>query len=131
MNAPAQGRPQPLPDRGRAGDVRDFQINLDGQQVTRDMGTGTQPKYSQDMIAEFQYIEGHAAFWLSRLPANVRVCDRKGRKPETVHDIMPRLHRDCGTGSYGGQRAALPIWSPAGALPRSASPKSWRATRSR
>lgn len=43
--------------------------------------------YLRDMgyfsIAEFQYIEGHAAFWLSRLPANVRVCDRKGRKLET------------------------------------------------
>ena len=47
---------QPLPDRGRADDVREFQINLDGQQVTRDLGTGTQPKYSQDMISEFQYI---------------------------------------------------------------------------
>ncbi len=47
---------QPLPDRGRAGDVREFQINLDGQQVTRDMGTGTQPKYSHDMVAEFNYI---------------------------------------------------------------------------
>lgn len=47
---------QPLPDRGRAQDVREFQINLDGQQVTRDIGTGDQPKYSQDMIAEFQYV---------------------------------------------------------------------------
>jgi len=47
---------QPLPDRGREGDVREFQINLDGQQVTRDMGTGTQPKYSQDMIAELQFV---------------------------------------------------------------------------
>lgn len=47
---------QPLPDRGRSEDVREFQINLDGQQVTRDLGTGDQPKYSQDMIAEFQYI---------------------------------------------------------------------------
>ena len=47
---------QPLPDRGRADDVREFQINLDGQQVTRDIGTGSQPKYSQDMISEFQYI---------------------------------------------------------------------------
>ena len=47
---------QPLPDRGRAGDVREFQINLDGQQVSRDMGTGTQPRYSNDMISEFQYI---------------------------------------------------------------------------
>jgi len=33
--------------------------------------------------AEFQYIEEHAAFWLSRLPANITVCDRKGRKLET------------------------------------------------
>jgi hypothetical protein len=47
---------QPLPDRGREGDVREFQINLDGQQVTRDLGAGGQPKYSQDMIEEFQYI---------------------------------------------------------------------------
>ncbi|MEI6669583.1 MAG: TonB-dependent receptor [Acidobacteriota bacterium] len=47
---------QPLPDRGRAGDVREFQISMDGQQVTRDMGTGTQPRYSNDMISEFQYI---------------------------------------------------------------------------
>ena len=47
---------QPLVDRGRADDVREFQINLDGQQVTRDLGTGFQPKYSQDMISEFQYI---------------------------------------------------------------------------
>ncbi len=47
---------QPLPDRGRQGDVREFQINLDGQQVTRDLGTGYQPKYSQDMIQEFQYV---------------------------------------------------------------------------
>jgi len=47
---------QPLPDRGRAGDVREFQISMDGQQVTRDLGTGTQPRYSNDMISEFQYI---------------------------------------------------------------------------
>jgi hypothetical protein len=47
---------QPLPDRGRSGDVREFQINLDGQQVSRDLGTGTQPRYSNDMISEFQYI---------------------------------------------------------------------------
>jgi hypothetical protein len=47
---------QPLPDRGRAGDVREFQLNVDGQQVSRDMGTGTQPRYSNDSISEFQYI---------------------------------------------------------------------------
>ncbi len=46
----------PDTDRGRTGDIRDFQINVDGQQVTRDLGTGDSPKYSQDMVAEFQYI---------------------------------------------------------------------------
>ena len=46
----------PDTDRGRTGDIRDFQISVDGQQVTRDLGTGDSPKYSQDMIAEFQYI---------------------------------------------------------------------------
>jgi hypothetical protein len=47
---------QPLPDRGRAGDVREFQLNVDGQQVSRDLGTGNQPRYSNDMISEFVYI---------------------------------------------------------------------------
>jgi hypothetical protein len=43
--------------------------------------------YLRDMgyfsLAEFQYIEHRAAFWLSRLPANVTGCDLKGRKLET------------------------------------------------
>jgi Carboxypeptidase regulatory-like domain/TonB dependent receptor len=46
----------PDTDSGRTGDIRDFQLNLDGQQVTRYLGSGDQPKYSQDMVAEFQYI---------------------------------------------------------------------------
>src|SRR5687767_3453173 len=33
----------PVQDRA---DVREFQLNLDGQQVTQNMGTGTQPLYS-------------------------------------------------------------------------------------
>jgi len=45
----------PLPDRND-GEVREYQLNLDGQQVTQDLGTGVQPRYSQDSIAEFQYI---------------------------------------------------------------------------
>ncbi|MBI2185854.1 MAG: TonB-dependent receptor, partial [Acidobacteria bacterium] len=45
----------PLPDRN-GGEVREYQLNLDGQQVTQDLGTGVQPRYSQDSIAEFQYI---------------------------------------------------------------------------
>ncbi len=45
----------PLPDRN-GGEVREFQLNIDGQQVTQDLGTGVQPRYSQDSIAEFQFI---------------------------------------------------------------------------
>jgi hypothetical protein len=45
----------PLPDRN-GGEVREFQLHIDGQQVTQDLGTGVQPRYSQDSIAEFQFI---------------------------------------------------------------------------
>src|SRR5688572_16229911 len=46
---------EPLPDRN-GGEVREFQLHIDGQQVTQDLGTGVQPRYSQDSIAEFQFI---------------------------------------------------------------------------
>jgi hypothetical protein len=46
----------PIANRGAAGDVRQYQFNLDGQQVTSEMGFGNQPRYSQDSIAEFQFI---------------------------------------------------------------------------
>ncbi len=46
----------PMPERGQAGDVRQFQFNLDGQQVTSEKGFGSQPRYSQESIAEFQFI---------------------------------------------------------------------------
>src|SRR5947208_5999020 len=45
----------PLPDRN-GGEARDFQLNIDGQQVSADIGVGGQPKYSQDSIAEFQFV---------------------------------------------------------------------------
>src|SRR5213593_4497658 len=45
----------PLPDRN-GGEAREFQLNIDGQQVSADIGTGGQPKYSADSIAEFQFI---------------------------------------------------------------------------
>ncbi|PYR82685.1 MAG: hypothetical protein DMF87_00420, partial [Acidobacteria bacterium] len=35
---------------------REFHYHVDGQQVTSEFGTGGQPRYSQDAIAEFQYI---------------------------------------------------------------------------
>ena len=45
----------PLPDRN-GGEVREFQTNLDGMQVTNSLGGGSQPRFSQEMIAEFQFI---------------------------------------------------------------------------
>ncbi len=45
----------PLPDRN-GGEAREFQLNVDGQQVSADIGVGGQPKYSQDSIAEFQFV---------------------------------------------------------------------------
>ena len=43
----------PVQDRG---DVREFQMNMDGQQVTSQLGPGGQPRFSRDQIAEFQFI---------------------------------------------------------------------------
>src|SRR5262249_23711524 len=37
-------------------DVREFQLNVDGLQVTANLGTGNQARYSNDAIAEFQFI---------------------------------------------------------------------------
>jgi hypothetical protein len=45
----------PVQDRND-GEVREFQLNLDGQQITSNLGTGNQPLYSRDSIAEFQFI---------------------------------------------------------------------------
>jgi carboxypeptidase family protein/TonB-dependent receptor-like protein len=45
----------PLPDRN-GGEAREFQLNMDGQQVSNEIGTGNQPRYSADAIAEFQFI---------------------------------------------------------------------------
>jgi hypothetical protein len=43
----------PVQDRA---DVREYQLNMDGQQVTQQLGIGGQPLYSRDSIAEFQFI---------------------------------------------------------------------------
>src|SRR2546423_4509013 len=37
-------------------DGREFQLNVDGQQVTSNIGTGNQARYSNESIAEFQFI---------------------------------------------------------------------------
>ncbi|MBI3047612.1 MAG: TonB-dependent receptor [Acidobacteria bacterium] len=43
----------PVQDRA---DVREYHMNVDGQQVTQTMGIGGQPLYSRDSIAEFQFV---------------------------------------------------------------------------
>src|SRR2546427_9075392 len=45
----------PVQDR-HSGDVREFELNIDGQQVTAVLGTGNQARDSKDSIAEFQFI---------------------------------------------------------------------------
>ena len=44
-----------LPDRN-GGEVREYQTNVDGMQVTNSLGGGSQPAFSGEMIAEFQFI---------------------------------------------------------------------------
>jgi hypothetical protein len=46
---------KPLLDRNN-NETREFHLHVDGQQVTSEFGTGGQPRYSQDAIAEFQFI---------------------------------------------------------------------------
>jgi hypothetical protein len=45
----------PLADRNN-GEQREFQLTVDGQQVSSERGFGGQPRFSQESIAEFQYI---------------------------------------------------------------------------
>ena len=55
----------PLPDRNN-GEAREFQLNMDGQQVSADIGTGGQAKFSADAIAEFQFISNRFDATLGR-----------------------------------------------------------------
>ena len=68
----------PLPDRNN-GEAREFQLNLDGQQVSADIGTGGQPKYSSDSIAEFQFISNRFDATMGRSTGvQVNVVTRSG-----------------------------------------------------
>ena len=51
----SMGTGQPVQDRND-GEVREFQLNMDGQQITSNLGTGNQPLYNRDSIAEFQFV---------------------------------------------------------------------------
>ena len=68
----------PLPDRN-GGEVREYQLHMDGQQVTQDLGTGVQPRYSQDSIAEFQYVSNRFDATMGRSSGvQVRAITRSG-----------------------------------------------------
>src|SRR3954464_5435580 len=46
----------PIPMRGGGGDQQFFQTNIDGQQVSNELGGGRQPLVSQEVISELQFI---------------------------------------------------------------------------
>src|SRR3954468_8366052 len=50
------GQNAPIPMRGGGGDQQFFQTNVDGQQVSNELGGGRQPLMSQEMISELQFI---------------------------------------------------------------------------
>ncbi|OFW04696.1 MAG: hypothetical protein A3I61_12245 [Acidobacteria bacterium RIFCSPLOWO2_02_FULL_68_18] len=68
----------PLPDRN-IGEQREFQLTLDGQNVSSERGFGGQPRYSQDAIAEFQYIANRFDATMGRSSGvQVRAITRSG-----------------------------------------------------
>src|SRR5258706_3825141 len=54
MNNPAATVPNGGDRNG--GEQREFNFAIDGQQVSSELGYGAQPRYSQESIAEFQFI---------------------------------------------------------------------------
>jgi hypothetical protein len=46
----------PIPMRGGGGDQQFFQTNVDGQQVSNELGGGRQPLMSQEVISELQFV---------------------------------------------------------------------------
>src|SRR5258705_4620555 len=82
---------KPLPDRNN-NETREFQLNVDGQQVSADTGTGGQPRYSQDSIAEFQFISNrvHATMGRSsRLAGNAVIKGGAHRLPGPFRTHIP------------------------------------------
>src|SRR5688572_2413594 len=68
----------PVPDRN-IGEQREFQLTLDGQQVSSERGFGGQPRYSQESIGEFQFISNRFDATLGRSSGvQVRAITRSG-----------------------------------------------------
>ena len=83
---------EPLPDRN-GGEVREFQLHIDGQQVTQDLGTGVQPRYSQDSIAEFQFISNRFDATMGRSSGvQVKAITRSGAN--TMNGLFRANFRD-------------------------------------
>jgi len=69
---------KPLLDRNN-NETREFHLHVDGQQVTSEFGTGGQPRYSQDSIAEFQFLSNRFDATQGRSTAvQVNVITRSG-----------------------------------------------------
>jgi hypothetical protein len=68
----------PLPDR-LAADNREYNTNIDGQQVSSSLGGGRQPLFSQEMIAEMQFISNRFDATQGRsLGVQVNVISKSG-----------------------------------------------------
>src|SRR6185503_7183551 len=61
------------------GEQREFNFSLDGQQVSSEAGYGSQPRYSQEAIAEFQFIANQFDATMGRSTGvQVRAITRSG-----------------------------------------------------
>jgi len=80
----------PVQDRGR-NDTREFQINIDGQQVSEELGLpgGPQPRFSRDSIAEFQFISN-------------RFDATQGRSMGVQVNAVTKSGTNAYSGSFGG-----------------------------
>jgi hypothetical protein len=68
----------PLPDR-LAADNREYNTNIDGQQVSSALGGGRQPLFSQEMIAEMQFVSNRFDATQGRsLGVQVNVISKSG-----------------------------------------------------
>lgn len=76
----------PIQDRG---DVREYQLNMDGQQVTQELGIAGQPRYSRDAIAEFQFISN-------------RFDATQGRSMGVQVNAITKSGTNTFSGSFGG-----------------------------
>src|SRR5688572_2236691 len=76
----------PVQDRG---DVREYQLNMDGQQVTSMLGPGGQPRFSRAAVGEFQFISN-------------RFDATQGRSTGVQVNAVTRSGTNNFTGSFAG-----------------------------